>query len=643
MKRLLANGIVLGLAARLAVADSNLEITGLKGGYLSWNNVNPDLYYSVQWKPSLTDTNGWRESFRVLQDVQSTNDPIQVPIPIFFQVVGRSNRIHTLQMNAASHHLAAGYYEATDLSAVDPDLDSGNILQGTTVFDVEGSLLPSGGTAAPEDVVAGKTFYGANQTNWALQIGTYGNVMPDSDVIYVSASNGTDLPGAGMNPGDPCQTITWGLMRTFETGRSQIHVADGVYTESIALNDGVDLLGGYDPDDWIRRVSPVSSTVIRSSSSKTVVLQNAAQPSEISGITLHGADAAAGTSSYAVYLRNNTGIITLTNNTIFAGHGGDGLRGSDRAAGAVGSAGQQGLDASEPFSTRSGGSGGASSCGTSGGDGGGSVPPAIYPNQSSAEDGDDGVGLSGGSGGDGGYDAKGVQPGNGPQEGSSGDDGGAGIPGTGGSGAINADGSVISGEWVAASGLAGAAGTAGSGGGGGGSGGGVEDNGSGSASGGTGGGGGAGGCAGAGGSAGEGGGGSFCVFVDGGAAPSIAGNVFHLGHGGDGGDGGAGGAGGIGGVGGTGGEGAKLASSKNFGGDGGAGGNGGAGGGGGGGGGGMACGILINNVSGADASVYQSGNTFSEGVPGGGGLGGYSVVSSGSNGINGTVEPVNVR
>ncbi len=47
------------------------------------------------------------------------------------------------------------------------------IKSGETVGGVSGSLLPSGGTATAANVASGATFFGASQTNWTLQTGTF--------------------------------------------------------------------------------------------------------------------------------------------------------------------------------------------------------------------------------------------------------------------------------------------------------------------------------------------------------------------------------------------------------------------------------------------------------------------------------------
>ncbi len=72
-----------------------LAITSFKNGYVSWNNVDSNLYYTVEYRPNLSETNlAWDGSHRVSQDVKSTNAVISVPIGMFYRVVGSASPLH---------------------------------------------------------------------------------------------------------------------------------------------------------------------------------------------------------------------------------------------------------------------------------------------------------------------------------------------------------------------------------------------------------------------------------------------------------------------------------------------------------------------------------------------------------------------
>ena len=64
-----------------------------------------------------------------------------------------------------------GYYAATDLASVDPDLNTGNIRSGTTVFGLAGD--PNVVDTSSGDAVAGEILSG--KTAWVDGVGNYGN------------------------------------------------------------------------------------------------------------------------------------------------------------------------------------------------------------------------------------------------------------------------------------------------------------------------------------------------------------------------------------------------------------------------------------------------------------------------------------
>lgn len=72
--------------------------------------------------------------------------------------------INKATLSSASETVAAGYYDATTLSAVDAELVTGNIKSGITIFGIAGTSTVvdvSDTTAAAGDVKVGKYFYTA--------------------------------------------------------------------------------------------------------------------------------------------------------------------------------------------------------------------------------------------------------------------------------------------------------------------------------------------------------------------------------------------------------------------------------------------------------------------------------------------------
>ncbi|HSA01654.1 MAG TPA: DUF1566 domain-containing protein [Candidatus Paceibacterota bacterium] len=131
-------------------ADTNLEITAASGGYITWTNVDSNLYYTVEWRPDLLGPIDWNGSFRGCQDLRSSEPNLSVPVPVFFRIAGSTMPAHTRILSATSTSVEAGYYEAANLAAIDPDLVAVNIKSGITLFGVTGTL--SGGATFPAPV-----------------------------------------------------------------------------------------------------------------------------------------------------------------------------------------------------------------------------------------------------------------------------------------------------------------------------------------------------------------------------------------------------------------------------------------------------------------------------------------------------------
>ena len=106
MKSKLGITVMLMVAAGLLVVGrataeetNNLIITSFQNGYVTWTNVNSNLYYTVEYKPNLLGTNTpWDGSYRALQDVKSSEATITAPVGVFYRVVGSTNPMHTIAL-----------------------------------------------------------------------------------------------------------------------------------------------------------------------------------------------------------------------------------------------------------------------------------------------------------------------------------------------------------------------------------------------------------------------------------------------------------------------------------------------------------------------------------------------------------------
>jgi hypothetical protein len=508
----------------------------------------------------------------------------------------------------------------------------------------------------------------------------------DLDQGVFVAKNGSDAGAGGID--DPLLSIAAGLTKAAQDGKRDVYVATGVYNESVNLEDGVGLFGGYSSDFKSRNVVLFETAILGPDPSDespgavngvNVGTGQGGAETVLSGFTVIGANAAnvAGSNSYAVYIQDGGGALTISNNRIFGGAGGNGVPGNSGVDGADGVGGASGLSAKNLTTPGAGnrtcsanqesqgGVGGTLQCGdntnVSGGSGGSALCPDYAAQPGLSQNGDNGQGPGAGSGGAAGWDslidtfatcgACYIPPDNNPYSGATGNLGNVGTTGGEGNGCSDADGTVANGHWRGGGGGNGVKGGHGGGGGGGGAGGGVDIDGplcwlqtSGMDLGGAGGGGGSGACRGSGGKAGKAGGGSFGVFLTYTNAPAelptFADNLVRRGSGGVGGSGGIGGAGGVGGAGGPGGasgEGTNNMFCAKSGGPGGSGGQGGHGAGGGGGCGGVSYGLYLWQSGGnLNADSYKNNNNYEiGGTAGSGGQGGASLGSSGTSGIGG--------
>jgi hypothetical protein len=83
------------LAAVLPVAaETNLAIAAFSGGYVTWSNVDPSLYYTVEWAPAMDGEPRWTNAFGELRNIRSTDAEVTVPVPVFLRVHGSAQPVH---------------------------------------------------------------------------------------------------------------------------------------------------------------------------------------------------------------------------------------------------------------------------------------------------------------------------------------------------------------------------------------------------------------------------------------------------------------------------------------------------------------------------------------------------------------------
>ena len=225
----------------------------------------------------------------------------------------------------------------------------------------------------------------------------------DGDLAFgvFVAKNGSDAPGNGSIDA-PLLTIEAGLQRAFVTGKRDVYVATGVYSESIILRKGVGLFGGYSSDFFEHDTILFETAIIGQDATAqrpatvTAINVGGAADSRVTaldGFTIFGVNAAndPGSNSYGLYLGNCGVKLLIRSNRIFGGAGGNGTAGIPGGPGDPGVPGVPGEDSEDvnsyiPNGNRTcgfgdsldGGAGGQRTCGAvnvSGGNGGRSECP----------------------------------------------------------------------------------------------------------------------------------------------------------------------------------------------------------------------------------------------------------------------------
>jgi hypothetical protein len=174
--------------ALLALKSAAQDVVSLANGYLSFENPDTNLYYTVEFLPNLDVSEEWRGAYRSLQDIRSGQSTVTVAVGLFHRVVGSATALHTRTLSDATVAVGAGYYETANLNEVDPDLVAGRIVSGTTIFGVAGSAVESSGNATAGQVLSGATFSragAAGLTGTMPNIGAQ-NVMPTTAVQSIS-------------------------------------------------------------------------------------------------------------------------------------------------------------------------------------------------------------------------------------------------------------------------------------------------------------------------------------------------------------------------------------------------------------------------------------------------------------------------
>ncbi|MDD5463514.1 MAG: hypothetical protein PHG00_18215 [Methylococcales bacterium] len=107
-----------------------------------------------------------------------------------------------------SDSLASTGRTLTEIYNAIPTIVANTVKLGTSYLGVAGTLVPSGGTAAPADTCNGLTFYGAAQADWNLQTGSLnpaaGTILNGTTICGVA---GTVIPNPAYGDNNAAQVL----------------------------------------------------------------------------------------------------------------------------------------------------------------------------------------------------------------------------------------------------------------------------------------------------------------------------------------------------------------------------------------------------------------------------------------------------
>jgi hypothetical protein len=141
-----------------------------------------------------------------------------------------------------------------------------------------------------------------------------------SDVVgvFVDGSLKPSLPCLGTMA-SPCGSISDGIDVAELTGKTNVFVAQGTYTEYVRTY-AVSLFGGYDSSNWSRDIQ-TNETIIEATNTQAIRIENYAKlPLSlvvVNGFTIHGRDS--GTTTRGIYVQDTSA--QLIGNEIDGGQG----------------------------------------------------------------------------------------------------------------------------------------------------------------------------------------------------------------------------------------------------------------------------------------------------------------------------------
>jgi len=109
--------------------------------------------------------------------------------------------------------------------------------------------------------------------------------------LYVDWETGSNS-GNCQSATEPCQSVGYALSQSLPG--DEIFVAQGTYTENLAVNTGIALMGGYESEGWTRDVNNFETILDGNQSGSVLTFQGPSEGMALDGFTVTGGNATMG-------------------------------------------------------------------------------------------------------------------------------------------------------------------------------------------------------------------------------------------------------------------------------------------------------------------------------------------------------------
>ena len=146
------------------------------------------------------------------------------------------------------------------------------------------------------------------------------NVFADLVILYVDVVGGSDDSNCS-NPSDPCASIGYAL--SYVESGYEIHVAQGIYQETIDIMESITLRGGYESAGWTRNITSFPTIIDGTGPDDAAIAIHPELTVVVEGFIIQGASHTSDQGG-GVFIENAAVVISATvvrNNIAYSGGG----------------------------------------------------------------------------------------------------------------------------------------------------------------------------------------------------------------------------------------------------------------------------------------------------------------------------------